>query len=40
MDEHEHTSVGQPVKTYMHQLCGDIRCNLEYQPGAMEDRDG
>ena len=29
--------VGQPERTYLHQLCADIGCNM---PGAMDDRDG
>ena len=32
----EHTSVGQPAKTYIHQLCADAGVRM---PGAKGDRD-
>ena len=32
-----HTSVGQPTKTYIHQLCTNTWCSLEDLPGAMDD---
>ena len=28
------------VRAYLHQLSGDIGCNLEDLPGAMDDWDG
>ena len=37
---HGNTSVGQPAKTYIYQLCKDTRCCLEHLPGAKDDRDG
>ena len=37
---HGHNNVGQPAKTYLHQLCADTGCSLEDLPGAMDDRDG
>ena len=35
---HEHASVGQPAKTYIHQLCTDAGCRLEDFPRAMINR--
>ena len=32
------TSVGQPRRTYLQQLCADTGCSLEDLPGAMDDR--
>ena len=37
---HGHINVGQPAKTYIHQLCVDTRYSLEDLPGTMNDRDG
>ena len=37
---HGSASVGWPARVYLHQLCTDTGCNLEYLPGAMDDRDG
>ena len=37
---HGHTSVGQPAKTYVHQLCVDNRYSLDNLPRAMADWDG
>ena len=34
---HGHTSVGQPAKTYIHQLSADTGCSLEDIPGAVDD---
>ena len=34
-----HASIGQPIGTYVHQLCADPGCSLEDLPGAMDDRD-
>ena len=34
-----HTSVSQPAKTYLPQLCADKRCSLENLPEVMEDRN-
>ena len=34
---HGRASVSRPARTYLH--CVDTRCNLEDQPGAMDDRD-
>ena len=36
---HGCTSVGQPARTYLHQLCVDPGCSLE-NLRAMDDRDG
>ena len=33
------TRVGWSVRTYSQQLCTDIGCSIEDQPGAMDDRD-
>ena len=35
-----YTKVGQPIKTYLYQLCADTGCNLENLRRAMDDRDG
>ena len=35
-----HTSVGQPTRTYLLQLCTDTGCSLEDLPGVMDYRDG
>ena len=35
-----HASVGQPTKTYIHQLCVDIGCCLDDLLRAMTNRDG
>ena len=37
---HGRANVGQPAKTYQHQLSADTGCSLEDLPGAMDDRDG
>ena len=37
---HGHASVGQPLRTYLRQLCVDTRSNLEDLLGVMNDRDG
>ena len=37
---HVRASVGQPAKTYLHQLCTNTGCNLEDLQGAVDDRDG
>ena len=37
---HWHASVNRQAKIYMHKLCADTGYNLEYQPGAMDDRNG
>ena len=37
---HGRASVGQPARTYLHQLCVDTRCNLENLPVIIDDRDG
>ena len=37
---HEHTSVGRPAKTYIHQLCADTACSLENLPEVMGNMDG
>ena len=37
---HGRAKVGQPARTYIKQLRADAGCNLENQPGAMDDRDG
>ena len=36
---HGQTSVSQPAKTYIHQLCTDTECSLEDLPGVMDYRD-
>ena len=36
---HERTNVGQPTKTYIHQLCRDTRCHLEDLPRVMTNKD-
>ena len=36
---HECASVGQPARTYLHQLYVDTGCSLEDLPGAMDDKD-
>ena len=36
---HGHTSVGQPVKTYLNQLCVDTGCSLDDLPGVIDDRN-
>ena len=33
------SSVGQPVRSYLHKLCMDAGCSLEELLGAMDDRD-
>ena len=38
--KHGHTSVGQPGRTYLHQLCVDTVCRLEDLPRPIDDRDG
>ena len=37
---HGHTSIGQPAKIYIHQLCADTGCYLDDLPGVMADWDG
>ena len=37
---HGCTSVGQPARTYLYQLCMDTGCNPEDLPEAVDDRDG
>ena len=37
---HGHTSVGQPVKTYIYQHCVNIGYHLEDLPSMMADRNG
>ena len=37
---HGHTSVSQPAKTYIHQLCADIGCCLEDLPRVIDCRGG
>ena len=37
---HGYASVGQPIRTYLHQLCADTGCNLENLPGVINDREG
>ena len=37
---HGNTTVGQPVKTYIYQLCADTGCHLEDLPRVMTDRVG
>ena len=37
---HGLASVGQPARTYLHQLFADSRCTLEDPPRVMDDRDG
>ena len=37
---HERASVGPLARTYLHQFCVNAKCNLEEQPGAVDDRDG
>ena len=34
------TRVGQPAKSYTHQLCADIGFSLEELPVAIDDGDG
>ena len=34
---HGRTSIGWPVRIYLHQLCADTGCSLEHLPGVMED---
>ena len=34
-----HTSIGQPAKTYIHQLCADTECSLEDLLTAKTDRE-
>ena len=36
--QHGHTSVGQPTKTYIHQLCADTGYRLENLPRVMANR--
>ena len=36
---HGRTSVGQPTRTYIQQLCKDTGCNLENHPEVMDNRD-
>ena len=35
-----HTSVGWPIRIYIHQLCADTESCLKNLPSAMADRDG
>ena len=37
---HGGAKAGQPVRTYIQQLCADTVCNLEDLPGALDDRMG
>ena len=37
---HGHTSVGWPIKTYIHQLCADTGCCLQDLTRMMVERDG
>ena len=37
---HGYVKVGQPARTYLHQLCADRGCSLEDLLEAMDDRDG
>ena len=37
---HGRANVGRLARIYIHHLCVDNGCNLEDQPGAMNDRDG
>ena len=32
-------TVGQPARTFLHQLCADTGCSFEDLPGALDDRD-
>ena len=36
---HDHTNVGKPAKTYIHQFSADTGCHLEDLPRAIADRD-
>ena len=36
---HAHTSVGWPVKTYIHHSCVDTRCRLEDLPRVMANKE-
>ena len=36
---YEQAKAGQPVRTYIQQLCADTGCSLEDLPGAMDNRD-
>ena len=36
---HGRVKAGRPARTYIQQLCGDIRCNPENLPEAMNDRE-
>ena len=37
--KHGYTSVGQPAKIYIHEICADTGCCLEDLPRVMVDRD-
>ena len=37
---HEHTSVGRPARSHLHQLCAETGFTLEDLLGVMDDRDG
>ena len=37
---HRHIIIGQPIKTYIHQLCMDTGCPLEELQRVMANRDG
>ena len=37
---HRHTSVGQPARTYINQLCVESWCSLEDLLGVVYDKDG
>ena len=36
---HGRASVWQPAKSYLHQLCEDIRCNFEDLPGERKSQE-
>ena len=36
---HGRANAGRPARTYIQQLCADIRCSLEDQQGAKDNRD-
>ena len=39
-DTVKRASVGQPARSYLHQLCADRGCSLEGLLGVMDERDG
>ena len=34
------STIGRPVRTYLHQLCANTGCSLEELPGVTGNRDG